>query len=240
MRTPLLCGRPVRGVVFDLDGTLVNTAVDFALMKRRVFHSLVAHGIPRSMLDPGRTTADNLGRAADYLAAQGRGGEIKEVHRASGEAMNGTELERVAETTAVDGAGECLSHLRDAGLLIGLLTRGSRAYALAALHHAGLTTGFDAMVCRDDFPEDEAKPNGKAMVRIAGMMGLRPEECVLVGDHAMDLACARSVSASFVGVLSGSFESGDWSRDGCEVVIDSVGVLPELLFGQKPYERPAR
>lgn len=237
MRTPVLCGRLVRGVVLDLDGTLVNTAVDFALMKQRAVSALISRGVPPSSLNISLTTADNLGRAVDFLNASGRKAEIDVVHRVLGEAMSRTELERVTETTAVDGVMECISQLRDAGLRIGLLTRGSRPYALAALHHAGLEIRFDAMVCRDDFPEQEAKPNGKAMVRIAGMMGLRPDECVLVGDHGMDLSCARSVSAGFVGVLSGSFKGEDWSRTGCEVVIDSVEVLPRLLLDHNPYER---
>ncbi len=104
---------------------------------------------------------------------------------------------------------------------------------MAALHHAGLGFRFDATICRDDFSEDEAKPNGKAMVRMAGMLRLRPEDCVLVGDHAMDLSCARSSSAGFIGVLSGTFRRDDWSRHGCEVVIESVEALPRLLLEQK-------
>jgi|GEM_PF-3604827 len=48
---PALSGRPLRGVVLDLDGTLVNTTVDFGLMKRRVVASLIAQGIPSSVLD---------------------------------------------------------------------------------------------------------------------------------------------------------------------------------------------
>lgn len=226
----MFCGRQVLGVVLDLDGTLINTTVDFVLMKRRVVSELVALGVPSSLLDNGRTTADDIDRAIGYLSASGKEVELREVRRLLGETMNRTELENVALTTPVLGARECLDRLRSRGLMIGVLTRGSREYALAALRYAGLDVRFDAMVCRDDFPEEEAKPNGKAMTRIAGMMGLRPEECVLVGDHAMDLHCARSVSAGFVGVLSGSYNGMDWSRNGCETVIESVCSLPELLF----------
>ncbi|MDW5562606.1 MAG: HAD hydrolase-like protein [Methanomassiliicoccus sp.] len=233
MRAPMLYGREVRGVVLDLDGTLVNTTVDFIIMKKRVTAELVDRGIPTSLLDPKRTTADHIERAADYLEAKGRGEEVGNLHRSLREIMNNTEMEHVSATTAVPGAGECLGRLREGGLKLGVLTRGSRGYALAALRHAGLDMHSEAIVCRDDFPEEEAKPNGKAMVRTAGLMSLRPAECILVGDHAMDLACARSVSASFVGVLSGSFRAEDWARSGCEVVIDSVASLPGLLFDGK-------
>jgi phosphoglycolate phosphatase len=233
VRNPMFRGKRVRGVVLDLDGTLVNTTVDFGLMKQRVATELVSLGIPSSLLDGGRTTAENLDRSVGYLSSHGREGEIGMVRLRLGEVMNRTELERVSGTTAVSGAVECLDRLRARGLRTGLLTRGSRAYALAALRYSGLDMNFDAVVCRDDFPEEEAKPNGKAMTRIVSMMGLRAEECILVGDHAMDLHCARSVSSGFVGVLSGSFGSEDWSRSGCETVIESVALLPQLLFDQK-------
>jgi phosphoglycolate phosphatase len=220
--------------VLDLDGTLINTTVDFGLMKRRVMSELTSWGIPPARLNGRGTTADNLEQATAYLSAHGRGDEVGQLHHILGEVMNRTELERVSETTAIEGALDCLVRLRGSGLRIGLLTRGSREYAKSALRHADLDFEFGAMVCRDDFPEEEAKPNGKAMERIAGMLDLRPEECILVGDHAMDLSCARSVSAGFVGVLSGSFGKDDWSRNGCAVIIASVEALPRLLFEQKP------
>lgn len=233
---PTFCGREVRGVVLDLDGTLISTTVDFRLMKQRVVSVIAALDVPASVLDRERTTADNIERAVIYLSSSGRGDEVSGMLASMSEVMNRTEMERVSQTVQIKGAGECLERLRGAGLRTGLLTRGSRNYAIAALSHAGLDHEFNAMVCRDDFPEEEAKPNGKAMIRMAGMLSLRPEECVLVGDHAMDLSCARSASSGFIGVLSGAYGRAQWSESGCTVVIDSVTLLPDLLLEHKPYE----
>lgn len=230
MSVPRLFGRQVRGVVFDLDGTLINTTVNFGLMRRRIIAELVARGIPLSELDGGRTTADDLDRAARYLEANGRGYDIPDMHRAIGGIMNMTEIERVTATTSIEGAGECLARIKEAGLMVGILTRGSREYAVAALRYACLDLWTVPMICRDDFPEEEAKPNGKAMERIAEMMGLKAEDCILVGDHEMDLSCACSVSAGFIGVLSGTFGMNDWIRAKCPVIIDSVRSLPRLLL----------
>jgi phosphoglycolate phosphatase len=143
--------------------------------------------------------------------------------------MDLTEMERVDETVPVDGADACLAALEARGMRVGVLTRGSRPYAMAALRCAGLDGRFDAMVCRDDHPEEEAKPNGKAMRRIASLLDVPPERCLVVGDHLMDLTCARSVSAGFVGVLTGSFKSPDWRANGDPAVIDSVAGLPRFL-----------
>lgn len=225
----------IKGVVFDLDGTLVHSRVDFRVMKARMFEVLIREGIPSSLLMEDMTTSKNLARVHHHLMANGMEHEWARVNSRIIESMNRTEMEAVDGTLAVDGARKTLSWIRRSGSSIGLLTRGSREYAQAVLHHAGLDVGFDAMVCRDDFPESEAKPNGKAMTRMADMLGLHLRECLLVGDHLMDLQCASSASVPFVGVLSGAFKEEDWRRHGCDVFIKDVGALPVLLSNGNLY-----
>ncbi len=221
--------RVIEAVVFDLDGTLIHTSVDFRKMKQRLLEELTRRGVKLTLLDPQDTIVNNLDRGIKDLASRGRGAEEMDLRDEVGRLMDLTEMEKVSETRPVGGAGDCLRILEEHGLMIGLLTRGSRAYALAALRNAGLKQGFDAMVCRDDHPEEEAKPNGKAMERVASLLGIPSENCLMVGDHSMDLTCARSTSAQFVGVLTGSFDWRDWKKCDCPTVIASVDELPALL-----------
>jgi phosphoglycolate phosphatase len=162
----------------------------------------------------------------------GREGEIAGIDRRVTELMNQTEMERVSETVPVPGAREALREIRELGLRTGLLTRGSREYALAALRYAGLSDELEAIVCRDDYPEEEAKPNGKALYRVAALLDVEARECLLVGDHLIDLNCARSASAPFIGVLTGAFGEENWSQHDA-VTIASVASLPGCLRGDK-------
>jgi phosphoglycolate phosphatase-like HAD superfamily hydrolase len=219
--------KAIRGAIFDLDGTLVHTTVDFRIMKRRLFEVLTEEGIPSSLLDDKATMSRSLALVRQHILDHGLANDMDRISAAVTASMNGTEMERVAGTTAIDGALRCLRSLQENGIMIGLLTRGSRSYAKAALHHAGITIPFRAMVCRDDHPEDEA--NGKALRRTMNLMDLQPRDCLLVGDHVMDMECAVSASVRFLGVLSGSFTQGDWERYGCRSTIESVGVLLEYL-----------
>ncbi len=221
--------RAIRGAIFDLDGTLIHTTVDFRLMKKRLFDVLTDEGIPLSLLDERATMSRNLVQVRQYVLDHGSADDMDRVSAAVTGSMNRTEMENVAATIAIDGALQCLRSLQDKGIRIGLLTRGSRAYAMAALHHAGITIPFQAMVCRDDHPEDEAKPNGKALKRTMALMEIQPRDCLMVGDHAMDMECAASASVRFLGVLTGSFARADWERHGCRSIVDSVGVLLEHL-----------
>ncbi len=61
------------------------------------------------------------------------------------------------------------------------------------------------------------------------MMGLVNDRCILVGDHPMDLECARSAGSFFVGVLSGATDRSRWNEFGEVTVITDVSSLPALL-----------
>lgn len=222
-------GRHIEAVVFDLDGTLIHTTVDFRRMRERLFTELSGRGIPSTWTDPRGTIVSNVERATEYLRSHGRGEEVANLRHAVGQLMDRTEMERVDETTPVKGALECIDSLEANGIRVGILTRGSRAYATAALRYAGLDKRIDKMICRDDHPEEEAKPNGVAMRRMAALLKVEVERCLLVGDHYIDLSCARSASSLFVGVLTGSFKNQDWETHGRPVVVESVADLPALL-----------
>ena len=143
--------------------------------------------------------------------------------------MSETEMLGVSGTRTVPGAETAIEALVNEGYTVSILTRGSRRYTNAALNAADLARFFPNQVCRDDYPENEAKPNPISMSRAAGTMGLSKEQCLLVGDHLMDLECARSAGSGFIGVLSGSTDKDAWKRMGDVRVIQDVSWLPELL-----------
>jgi phosphoglycolate phosphatase len=213
----------------DLDGTLIHTTVDFTRMKERMIVELEGRGVPRDVMDPRQTVAINMSRVHQHLASTGREAEWGEVEAMVTEMMERTEMEKVHLTRPVDGAREVILELRRRGYRVALLTRGSRRYATAALRYAGLEGLLEEHLFRDDYPEREAKPNGIALRRIAERLGVRPEECLLVGDHSMDLHCARASRGGFAGVLTGAFREEDWRREGCPCVISSVGEVLDLL-----------
>jgi phosphoglycolate phosphatase len=219
----------IDAVVFDLDGTLINTTVDFRRMRERLLKVLLDAGIPRTEINTEDTIINNVERATAFLRNNGRGEEERGLRNAVGRMMDLTEMEHVHETTPVDGAGECIRALERNGIKMGVLTRGSRAYATAAVRYAGLDVHRLSMICRDDHPEEEAKPNGVAMNRMSSLIGVPPERCLVVGDHFIDLTCARSASAQFLGVLTGSYKRAEWAAKGDPVIINSVAELPEFL-----------
>ncbi|MCL2510083.1 MAG: HAD hydrolase-like protein, partial [Methanomassiliicoccaceae archaeon] len=89
---------------------------------------------------------------------------------------------------------------------------------------------FDAVVARDDYPEDEAKPSPKAMVNLGNRMGVRAEEVLFLGDHKIDWLTARDSGAGFYGVLTGGFRREDWmDADPNIPVIEGVASLLKMI-----------
>ena len=221
-------GRPIRAVVLDFDGTLVHSTVDFSRMKLQLMGELEGKTIPQGFVDQSITVTENVGWIYSHLSSTGRADEWEAVEALISGMMERAEMERVHLTSPVDGSREAVLELRRMGLRVGLLTRGSRRYATAAIGYAGLGGIMDALMFRDDHGEREAKPNPIALRRMARLLDVPVEECLMVGDHSIDSICAAGAGAAFLGVLTGSFSEDDWRQAGCRYV-DSVVDVPGAL-----------
>jgi N-acetyl-D-muramate 6-phosphate phosphatase len=219
----------VRAVVFDLDNTLVESQIDYHQMKLDVLEELVRSGVDPALLDKAMTIVENVKKGKEQLEIKHPDLDLSMVDRRINSLLTARELERVETARAHQGAYSAIKAVKTAGLLTALLTRGSREYALKVLLITGLDGSTGPCVCRDDYPLEEAKPNPLAMRRVAAKLGLDAEDCLYVGDHPMDLECARASGAGFVAVTTGSTDRERWSQNGCRTIIESVADLPSLL-----------
>jgi HAD superfamily hydrolase (TIGR01549 family) len=198
-------------------------------MRRLTFDRMHQTGIPDQRLDEKESIVNNLKVCFDYLTDIGCENVARNMLSDVGRIMTEIEMLDVWQTKAIERASVALCDLIDEGYSISVLTRGSRQYTEAALTAAGLAQYFDNTICRDDFPDYEAKPNPVSLARATGKMGMANNECLLVGDHMTDMECALSAGSGFVGVLSGATDMPTWTSLGVEMVIPDVSYLPELL-----------
>jgi len=222
-------GRRPRAVIFDLDNTLIHSSIDFRMMRSKVVRELLLCGVPEDVVSEEITVISNINAGRDYLKGRKGAVPIMEIDARLTDALTECELTAIPEARAVEGASGLIHSLRKEGCKVGILTRGSRKYALAALEKTDLGNGFDVLVCRDDRPLDEAKPNPAALIQIAKDFDLEPEECLFVGDHVIDQQCAFGAGWEFVGVLTGSMSREQWEEADCSQVVPSVAELDALL-----------
>ncbi|MEE3401119.1 MAG: HAD-IA family hydrolase, partial [Methanomethylophilus sp.] len=129
------------------------------------------------------------------------------------------------------GAVEVLDMLISKGYRVGILTRGGRRYATTVLGEAGVLRKFNAIVARDDYPEEEAKPNPLALDHLAAAMGVKSREILYLGDGIVDFMTADASGASFIGVETGPNSADMWHKKvGWDIrIIPSVAELKDLI-----------
>jgi HAD superfamily hydrolase (TIGR01549 family) len=220
----------MRALIFDLDGTLVDTVYAHVIAWQR---ALADSGLPidgwrihrRIGMSGGlftRAVGRELGRplSADEIeAAQQRHSEIFR--------------SLLPERRALPGAIELLAALREHGIPYGIATSGRRPEIDASLDVLRVPPETP-IVERGDVPR--AKPEPDLFFACAERIGVDRSECYVVGDAVWDLLAARRANMLSVGLLTGGYGEDELMRAGAFRVyrdpaelgdsLDELGLLP--------------
>jgi phosphoglycolate phosphatase len=184
-----------RAVVFDLDGTLIDSRKDIALA---VNHVLRAHGLAE--LDVAQI-ASYVGDGARWLVARSARLDYGDasVDELLAEFLEYYTRHATDHTRLVPGAREVLDAL--AYLPLALCTNKPRRTTEATLSALGLDRVFRVVTAGGDLPH--RKPEPEPLYFIARELAVEPADLVMVGDAPQDIECARAAGARSVGVEDG-------------------------------------
>jgi phosphoglycolate phosphatase len=187
----------LRAVIFDLDGTLINSAIYFKEMRSRIIEYLQSVGVKQGLLNDRMLNFEITSIAVEQLRQKGFSEEqTEQVLEEVSHIMNQFELDSLKDATLVEGAPETLKALKVEGLKLGLMTRGCREYAEKVLARFELREFFDAVLARDEV--ENPKPNPKHAFRLLRLLGVSADETLSVGDHWLDAECAEKAGLKFV------------------------------------------
>ena len=234
---------PLLAVVFDLDGTLVESQHDFHRMRREVIRIAESHGVMPGHLSV-KETIPRLMELARTELEQSRAAESTlfrleaEVNRS----IDAIEMEALPRTVPRAGAVELLRALSTRGFRNGVLTRSSEAFCRAALQQTGLLEFFPYLRTRS--APGPAKPSPESLLILLKEMGVPPDRSAYVGDHLIDAECAVRAHIRFYGILpehptEDSATADRFRAAGAEQVVASLTELGRLVgVSVGPVERP--
>lgn len=222
----------VRAILFDLDGTLVDTAPDIAAAVAATLQELdhppvgddevrrwIGRGIDvllhRALTRgrDGRAPADQHARARTrflehYAAHNGRAAKV------------------------YPGVREGIAHAQRLGIAMCCVTNKLENFAAALLASTGLDRALAFVQGGDALPR--TKPDPLPLTHAAARLGFAPGECLMVGDSSNDARAARAAGMPVVLVAYGYSEDTPLADIDCDAVFDSVAAIVAALDPEAP------
>jgi len=214
----------IRLVVFDLDGTLIDSSADLATGINATLARLAPGCAPLPLEQVRRFIGDGARvLVARSLAAAGLATPVEEAVPLFLDAYARHLLDA---TYLYPGVVEALDRLRPRSLCV--LTNKPGGFSRAILEGLGVAERFVRIYGGDEVPR---KPDPAGLVRLMQETGCSADETVMIGDSANDVLTGRRAGVRTVGVLGG-FDPDGLAAQAPHHVIASLAALPDLLAGR--------
>ena len=211
---------PVSAVVFDFDGTLVRTDIDFAGIRGRLRGYFIAQGCWDESLFQ-RYILEMI----DNVCARLDGQRAQETRREAMEIVHQGEVAACERGEPYPGVPEALEELQRRGYRLGIFTRNSRPCCELVLSRYRLP--HDVLLTRDDV--ETVKPHPDHLQQTLARLEVRAEWALVVGDHYTDVETAVACGAHAVGVLTTNGLRERFIECGARLVLDSAADLTDVL-----------
>ena len=209
-----------RGVLFDLDGTLIDSTYHHALAWARAFEQ---SGVDVALWRVHRA----VGMGGDRLVAAVAGDDVEEQH---GDALRAAWREEYdalrAEVHPVAGGAEVVRRLADVGYRVAVASSGDPEFTRDAITQLGLDDVLDVVTSSED--ADSSKPDPDLVTTT--LEQLHVDAAVLVGDTTYDVESELAADIGCVAVRTGGFGEAELLEAGAQTVLGGVGELLDLAW----------
>nr|WP_184708311.1 HAD-IA family hydrolase [Comamonas odontotermitis] len=215
---------PIRAILFDLDGTLIDSAPDLGAAADQM---RVVRGLPSLPMADYRPFAGSGARGM-LRVAFGLQPEDEQFPILREEFFQNYERRMTQDTTVFDGVSEMLTNIVARQLHWGVVTNKSKRFTEPLSQQMSLFATAGAVISGDTTPH--AKPHPEPLFEAARRIGVAPESCVYVGDDERDIVAGKAAGmytvAAVYGYLGEKQSVAHWQADD---IIDSPRELLKRL-----------
>jgi phosphoglycolate phosphatase len=181
--------RPIlKGIFFDLDGTLLNLPIDYGGMRRALSSFASSQGFTSDFAH----ILEEIDRGSSLLPRPGNARFVEGCFKIIGD----YELKAAENPRMIEGADGVLEALKSEGLKIAVISRNSVKCAERSLSSLRLSGDVDLIVGRET--TERTKPDPSPVIYALGALKLEPEQTIMVGDHEYDRMSAEGAGVPFV------------------------------------------
>jgi HAD superfamily hydrolase (TIGR01509 family) len=207
-----------RAVLFDWDGTLVDSA---DLSYRCYVTAFATFGISFSREDYARTYSPDWHRTYEMVGVPKERYDEADARWIEAYAREATSL--------LPGARETLESVHERGIAQGLVTSGDRGRVEKEILDLGVASFFSALVCGGDVAR--RKPDPLPLLTALGQLGVEGRDAAYVGDSPEDVQMARAAGAYTVGIPGGFPNREALLASRPDVFCESLAEVTRALLG---------
>jgi phosphoglycolate phosphatase len=228
MKTPLfpLINAPhPRAALFDLDGTLVRTFIDFPAMRQEM--QALSHRWGTAEETAG---TDDILEIVDVMAQTLKGEHGDRARQEAYTTLEAMEAEGCRHPEQIEGASQLLSHLsEERGIKVGIITRNCRRVSEDLLRRMNLR--HDVLIARED--TREFKPHPEPILRACSHLGVSPVSATMTGDLWADIAAGRAAGVcATIGIQWPHDPPRRFERCPPDFTVDSLSGAVPLFIGE--------
>ena len=216
----------VRAVIFDMDGTLIDSMALYYDIIRDIMGWLrIEAELSQEYLFETLSEGKRLSDIIFSPDLKDRESVVVQFNRMAMDAFKDV-FER-GDVELIDGVEVLLEELRRRGFSLAIVTSSMTEIVVPFLKAKHLAPYLECVLGRDEVPR--LKPSPDPLLKCVAILNVEPSEAVYVGDSVVDIQAGKAAGTGTVGVLTGTAVLDRLRAEGPDVILDSVGDLMAVL-----------